>query len=80
MALTPGTGRAEGGAAGGGAEPGKPGPRGPQLSPWREGTQPLPLLRQGQDRSPTTQARPRLTSWPGEVPGEQGLHSPGLHV
>ena len=47
VALTPGRGRAEGGAEGGGAEPGKPGPRGPQLSPWREGTQPPPLLHQG---------------------------------
>ena len=27
----------EGGAEGGGAEPGKPGPRGPQLAPWRGG-------------------------------------------
>lgn len=43
-----------------------------------EGTQPLPLLRQG--HSPTTYARPHLTSRPGEVPGEQRLPHPGLRV
>lgn len=66
----------KGGPEGGGAEPGKPEPWGPQLSQRREGwagtqeqgTQPQPLLWQGQ--SPTTHAHPHLT--PYARPGARG--------